>query len=116
MKTGVTAFQLGIAGYIVPFMFIYGPELLIIGPVHKVIFSTLTATFGVYCLAAGVKKCLFIETKLYERLLLLITSFLLIKPGLMTDLIGILFFGIVYLSQKFRQKKMLKLKTLQNGG
>jgi TRAP transporter 4TM/12TM fusion protein len=116
MKTGVTAFQLGIAGYIVPFMFIYGPEILAIGPVHKVIFATLTATFGVYCLAAGVQNCLFIETKLYERLLLLITSFLLIKPGLMTDLIGIFLFGMVYLSQKFRQKKMLKLKTLQNGG
>jgi len=115
MKTGVTAFQLGIAGYIVPFMFIYGPELLAIGPVHKVIFATLTATFGVYCLAAGVQNCLFIQTKYYERLLLLITSFLLIKPGLMTDLAGILLFGIVYLSQKFRQKN-LKLKTLQNGG
>jgi len=115
MKTGVTAFQLGIAGYIVPFMFIYGPELLAIGPVHKVIFATLTATFGVYCLAAGVQNCLFIQTKIYERLLLLITSFLLIKPGLMTDLAGILLFGIVYLSQKFRQKN-LKLNTLQNGG
>lgn len=116
MKTGVTAFQLGIAGYIVPFMFIYGPEILAIGPVHKVIFATVTATFGVYCLAAGVQKCLFIETKLYERLLLLITSFLLIKPGLMTDLIGILLFGMVYLSQTFRQRKMLKLKTFQTGG
>ncbi len=113
MKTGVTAFQLGIAGYIVPFMFIYGPEILAIGPVHKVIFATLTATFGVYCLAAGVQNCLFIQTKYYERLLLLITSFLLIKPGLMTDLAGILLFGIVYLSQKFRQKN-LKPKLLQN--
>ncbi|MBS3920518.1 MAG: TRAP transporter permease [Deltaproteobacteria bacterium] len=105
MKTGVTAFQLGIAGYIVPFMFIYGPELLIIGPAHKVILATLTATFGVYCLAAGVQNCLFIKTTFYERILLLITSFLLIKPGLITDLAGITLFGIVYLSQRLRQRK-----------
>ncbi|OGP92230.1 MAG: hypothetical protein A2157_12955 [Deltaproteobacteria bacterium RBG_16_47_11] len=105
MKTGVTAFQLGIAGYIIPFMFIYGPELLLIGPVHKVILATLTATFGVYCLAAGVQNCLFIRTTFYERILLLITSFLLIKPGLTTDLIGIVLFVIVYLSQRMRRKR-----------
>ncbi len=105
MKTGVTAFQLGIAGYIVPFMFIYGPELLVIGPAHKVILATLTATFGVYCLAAGVQNCLFMRTTFYERILLLITSFLLIKPGLITDLGGLTLFGIVYLSQKLRQRR-----------
>ncbi|MDI7260774.1 MAG: TRAP transporter permease [Thermodesulfobacteriota bacterium] len=105
MKTGVTAFQLGIAGYIVPFMFIYGPELLMTGPVHKVIFATLSATFGVYCLAAGVQNCLFIRTTFYERILLLITSFLLIKPGLVTDLVGLFLFGIVYLSQRMRRKR-----------
>ncbi len=107
MKTGVTAFQLGIAGYIVPFMFIYGPELLTIGPVHKVLLATLTATFGVYCLAAGVQNCLLMRTAFYERILLLITSFLLIKPGLTTDFIGVTLFGIVYLSQRMRQKKKM---------
>jgi TRAP transporter 4TM/12TM fusion protein len=105
MKTGVTAFQLGIAGYIVPFMFIYGPELLIIGSVPKIVFATLSATFGVYCLAAGVQNCLFIQTTLYERILLLTTSFLLIKPGLTTDFVGLALFGVVYFSQKMRQKK-----------
>jgi TRAP transporter 4TM/12TM fusion protein len=105
MKTGVTAFQLGIAGYIVPFMFIYGPELLIIGSATKIVLATLTATFGVYCLAAGVQNCLFIRTTFYERILLLITSFLLIKPGLTTDLVGLALFGVVYLSQKMRQKR-----------
>lgn len=107
MKTGVTAFQLGIAGYIVPFMFIYGPELLIVGPFYKVIFATMTAAFGVYCLAAGVQNCLLIQTNLYERILLLITSFLLIKPGLTTDLVGLTLFGVVYLSQRMRQKKKM---------
>jgi TRAP transporter 4TM/12TM fusion protein len=107
MKTGVTAFQLGIAGYIVPFMFVYCPELLISGPFHKVIFATLTATVGVYCLAAGVQNCLFIKTTSYERILLLVTSFLLIKPGLITDLVGAALFGMVYVSQRLRQKKKI---------
>jgi TRAP transporter 4TM/12TM fusion protein len=105
MKTGVTAFQLGIAGYIIPFMFIYGPELLIIGSATQIVLATLTATFGVYCLAAGVQNCLFIQTVVYERILLLVTALLLIKPGLTTDVIGIGLFGIVALSQWFRIRK-----------
>jgi len=88
-------------------MFVYCPELLISGPFHKVIFATLTATVGVYCLAAGVQNCLFIKTTSYERILLLVTSFLLIKPGLITDLVGAALFGMVYLSQRVRQKKKI---------
>jgi TRAP transporter 4TM/12TM fusion protein len=106
MKTGVTAFQLGIAGYIVPFMFVYGPELLILGSISKIVFATLTATFGVYCLAAGVQNCLFVKTTFYERILLLVTAFLLIKPGLTTDLFGLLLFLIVFASQTWRRKRM----------
>ncbi len=104
-KTGLAAFQLGIAGFIIPFMFVYAPELLFVGSLWKILPALLTATFGVICLAAAVQRCLLVKTTWYETLLLLVTSFLLIKPGLQTDMIGATLFAVVFLFQWFRRKR-----------
>ncbi|MBW6485697.1 MAG: TRAP transporter permease [Syntrophobacterales bacterium] len=104
-KTGLAAFQLGIAGFIIPFMFVYAPELLFVGSLWKILLALLTATFGVICLAAAVQRCMLVRTTWYEVLLLLVTSFLLIKPGLQTDLIGVALFLVVFLFQWFRRKR-----------
>ncbi|MFH1080194.1 MAG: TRAP transporter permease [Pseudomonadota bacterium] len=103
-KTGVAAFQLGIAGFIVPFMFVYAPELLFIGSLWKILTALLTASFGIYCLAAAVQRCFLIKTSWYEAALLLVAALLLIKPGLQTDLIGAALFLCVFLLQWFRRK------------
>jgi TRAP transporter 4TM/12TM fusion protein len=104
-KTGLAAFQLGIAGFIIPFMFVYAPELLFVGSLWKILPALLTATFGVVCLAAAVQRCLLVRTTWYEVMLLLVTAFLLIKPGLQTDLIGATLFLVVFLLQWFRRKR-----------
>lgn len=104
-KTGVAAFQLGIAGFIIPFMFVYAPELLFVGGLWNILTATLTAMFGVYCLAAAVQRCLLVNTRWYETVLLLITSFLLIKPGIQTDIVGAALFLVVFISQRHRRKR-----------
>jgi TRAP transporter 4TM/12TM fusion protein len=104
-KTGLAAFQLGIAGFIVPFMFVYAPELLFVGSLWNILSALLTATFGVYCLAAAVQRCLLVKTRWYETGLLLVAALLLIKPGLQTDLIGAALFLVVFLLQWFRRKR-----------
>ncbi|MBA4397325.1 MAG: hypothetical protein C0394_08085 [Syntrophus sp. (in: bacteria)] len=104
-KTGLAAFQLGIAGFIIPFMFVYAPELLFVGSLWNILTALLTAAFGVVCLAAAVQRCLLVRTTWYEFMLLLVTSFLLIKPGLRTDLIGAALFLVVFLLQWFRRKR-----------
>lgn len=90
MKTGFSAFRLGIAGYIVPYMFVYGPAMLIINApsFSRIVFVTVAAIIGIYSLAAGVQNCLFIRTTIYERLMLFITTLLLIKPGFLFDSTG----------------------------
>ena len=93
------------AGYIVPFMFIYGPELLIIGKWYDILLATATAILGIYSLAAGVQNCMLVKAKLFERILFFVIAFLLIKPGLATDAPALVLFGIVFAIQKFRQKK-----------
>ena len=103
-KTGLSAFQLGIAGFIIPFMFVYAPELLMIGSTLKIIMTFITACFGIICLAAGVQKCLLVRTTWYETIILLIVALLMIKPGITTDVTGFGLFALVFALQWFRRK------------
>src|SRR5690606_34617077 len=52
-ETGLAALKLGATGYIVPFMFVFGPALLMVGEPLWIATSAVTATIGVACLAAG---------------------------------------------------------------
>jgi TRAP transporter 4TM/12TM fusion protein len=107
-KTGLSAFQLGIAGFIIPFMFVYARELLFIGDVLHIIWALATAILGVSCLAAAVQRCLLVRAKWYEVVFLLAIAFLLIKPGLMTDVVGFALFVVVFSLQWFRKKQYLE--------
>ncbi len=105
MKTGVTAFKLGIASYIIPFMFVYAPELLCIGSFWKIAIATATAILGIIALAAAVQRCFLMKCNWYETVLLFSVAFLMIKPGLYTDIPGLILFGLVYVLQRIRKKK-----------
>jgi TRAP transporter 4TM/12TM fusion protein len=85
MKVGWIAVRLGIAAFIVPFMFVCGPELLMIGDWKWILWCFVTATIGCYALARGVQ---YRSAPIVERVLLFIGSLLLIIPGLVTDAIG----------------------------
>jgi len=104
-KTGLAAFQLGIAGFIIPFMFVYAPELLMIGSWPGILLAVCTAILGVVCLAAAVQGCLMIPAAWYERIALMTAALLLIKPGWMTDLAGLIVFSLVFLSQTLRKRR-----------
>jgi TRAP-type uncharacterized transport system fused permease subunit len=106
MATGFMATRLGIAGFIVPFMFIYGPQLLFIGKIHEIIWSLTSAVLGILSLAGGVQGWLIGKTRIVERILLLGAGLLLIKPGIYTDMIGFLCLGIVVLLQILEKNKV----------
>jgi TRAP transporter 4TM/12TM fusion protein len=88
MKTGYTAFRLGIAAYIVPFMFYYAPEILMIGSPPVIILRTLTALIGIYALAAAAQGYFFGHAPLLMRVLLLVASLGLITPDETLDILG----------------------------
>ncbi len=104
-KTGVSAFQLGIAGFIIPFMFIYAKELLFIGAMGHIVLALVSAALGVTCLAAAVQRCLLVKTKWYEAIVLYAVAFMLIKPGLVTDIIGAGLFALVLARQWVGRKR-----------
>lgn len=107
-KTGYIAMRIGIASYIIPFMFAYSPELLFEGPLATVLLATGTAIVGVICLAAAIEGWFFQPCNNLEKGLLFVAAITLIKPGITTDLIGLFLFVLVILSQKLRGKEKSK--------
>jgi TRAP transporter 4TM/12TM fusion protein len=93
--SGWEAVRIGAAGFIVPFMFVFEPTLLTIGAWHDVLHSFITATIGTICLAAGLFGYLLRVASLWERALLVIAALLLIKPGIITDLMGFTLLALV---------------------
>ena len=99
--TGLWAMRIAATGFIVPFMFVYGPSLLFIGSAFDIITSWVSASLGVVALAAGMMGWFLKEVTLLERLMLLAGALLLIKPGLYTDAVGLVLLILVFLIQKF---------------
>lgn len=105
-KTGFTAFRLALAGFLVPFIFVYNPILLGVNFVPSVaIIAYITAIIGVIFLGAANVGYFLTKLNFYERILLFISAILLIAPGLKTDLIGIGIGGFIYILQKIKYKK-----------
>lgn len=104
-KTGWTAFKLGSAGYIVPFMFVYGPQLLMQGSVPSILLAVATALVGVWALASAIEGWVFDRANVIERILLGAAAFLMIDTSLATDAAGIVLVAVVLLWQFARYKK-----------
>ena len=113
MRTGFNAVGLAIAGFIVPFMFAYNQALLFQGSITDILLSTVTAMLGVIALAAGVQGFYLSRLGTPERILFVATAVALIKPGLMSDVIGIVVLGGIYLLQR---RKNVQKKDKEIGG
>ncbi|GAA0614320.1 TRAP transporter permease [Virgibacillus siamensis] len=88
-RVGFTAVRLGIVGFIVPFMFVLNPSLLMEGPLVHVVFAFITALIGVVLLAAGMIGWLFSKMTIMERIMLIAGGSLFIHPGLLSGAIGL---------------------------
>ncbi len=96
-KTSFIALKLGLATFIVPFMFVYGPELLFKGETLDILGVFVSASFGVYLLASSTEGW-YAGGRIGwpARAVLFVSALLLIDPGLVTDLIGLAGAILVY--------------------
>ncbi|MBT8395333.1 MAG: TRAP transporter fused permease subunit [Gemmatimonadetes bacterium] len=90
LRTAWTAMVLAFAGFLVPFMFVYGPALLLDGTVGEIGLVAGTAVAGVTALAASTMGYFRGELAYWERTLLGIGAVALIFPGLLSDGLGLL--------------------------
>jgi TRAP transporter 4TM/12TM fusion protein len=96
---GWAAMRVGAAGYIVPFMFVYEPALLMIGPWYVTAVALASATIGVMALAASLHGYLLAILSMWQRAMLFIAAILLIAPELISSIVGLLILAAVAVNQ-----------------
>ena len=96
---GWAAMRIGAAGYIVPFMFVYEPALLMIGPWYVTALALVSAVIGVIALAASLHGYLLAALSLWQRAALFVAAILLIAPELISSIVGLLMLAAVAINQ-----------------
>ena len=106
LKTGVHASKLAIAAFIIPYVFVLSPVLLMVDATPLALVSvTLTALLGMIAISSALCGFLADHCRPYERLLLIIAGLLMIKPGGITDLVGLVLFVVILVMQYRRAKE-----------
>lgn len=115
VKTGFLGFKFDLAAFLLPFMFVYNTELLLIDtPWYYAILICLTSLFGMYCFAAVIQRWLVTRLKLWEMVVLLAISISMVWPTLITDIAGLAVFALLYLNQRNRKAKEDALQAMQS--
>ncbi|SFT67139.1 TRAP transporter, 4TM/12TM fusion protein [Selenomonas sp. GACV-9] len=105
LKTGINASKLAIAAFIIPYIFVLSPVLLMMeGSMAELLFSTVTALAGMVAISSALIGYLAANCLWLERILLVIGGLLMIQPGLLTDVIGLTLFGLILVYQLKRRR------------
>ena len=106
MKTGVTATRLAITAFIVPYIFAYSPQMLLIDAQwYEVVQIVITSLIGIFAVSAGMEGYMITKAPWWQRIMLIGGGLMSIIPGLATDAIGIVLIAAVIVLQKISQKK-----------
>ena len=114
MKTGIQAFKLAIGAFIIPYIFVINPHLIMVDsvagttvnwlPITAAIPTIITALIGTICLAGTVESYLFGNLRIWQRVILLGAAFALLDPKLLTDFIGLGALAVIFITQKVLNK------------
>ncbi|MBW1802858.1 MAG: TRAP transporter fused permease subunit, partial [Deltaproteobacteria bacterium] len=111
-STARVGVRLGVAGYIVPFAFIYNPALLAQGPAGEIVISGLTALLGIGMLAIGLEGFLLVALNWIQRILLFIGGLALLVPSGKFRLIGLCIAVVLFLWEWIRVKRSRHRQTI----
>ncbi|QUG41160.1 TRAP transporter permease [Psychrobacillus sp. INOP01] len=114
IKTGLEASKLAIAAFIIPYMVVFSPTLLMIDTtLWEIIWVTFTALIGMISIGAGMIGYWYRKVNWLERIFAVGAGLLLIYPESMSDVIGLVVFGILFAIQLLtREKKDSKVIAL----
>ncbi|MEM9392460.1 MAG: TRAP transporter fused permease subunit [Pseudomonadota bacterium] len=106
METSVTSFKIGIAAFVVPFMFFYNSAILMDGTWPEVLRAGATAVVGVFFLSSGVQGWFMGgRAAWFLRLGLILAALMLIEGGILSDLIGVSIAAAIFFIQRVFQPK-----------
>ncbi len=106
IKTGFTALLNAAAGFVVPYMFVYNPYLLLQGDVLHIAIGSATALIGIVGLSAAIQGFLANDLNILERAAIFTVPFFIIYPTLTSNVMGVAIVAGIYIFQKIRQKRV----------
>lgn len=108
LMTGVNAFKLAIAAFIIPYIFILSPSMLMIDTtLTQVLTIVATSLIGMFGVAAAVSGYFIGKAMWYERILFFAGGLLMIDPNWTTDVVGLALLLVAFIIQKVRPKENL---------
>lgn len=107
IRTGVISAKLAIAAFIIPYMFVFSPELLMIDASFlEIIWVVLTALCGMIAIGAGMVGYWYRKVHWLERIIAVIAGLMMMYPESMSDVIGIaIFAGLIVLQIFYKNNK-----------
>jgi TRAP transporter 4TM/12TM fusion protein len=105
IRTGWQAFSLDMRTFLLPFMFITAPQMLLINTTwQEAAWIFITASVGMYALAGAMQGYLITQARWYERVVLFASAVALVNPGIYTDVLGMAGLALVYALQRIRDR------------
>ncbi|MBM7610679.1 TRAP transporter 4TM/12TM fusion protein [Lysinibacillus composti] len=112
IKTGVHSAKLAIAAFIIPYMIVYSPSLLMIDVTFwEVAWVVITAFMGMIAISAGIIGYWYRSINWIERLVVIAAGLAMVYPESLSDIIGLVVFGGMFLLQLATKDKGNKPKN-----
>lgn len=103
---GFIAMRLALVAYIVPYFFVFQPVLIWQGDLLNILWAFFTAILGCIALGSGLMGQMLGKLGIFSRLLLVGGGFALIKPGIYTDLFGMVVLSVILVLQFLKKKNL----------
>ena len=107
LKTGFTGFMYALVAFLVPFVFVYNPELLLMGTPGEIAKATVILFFGTYLLAGAISGYMVAPLNKFNRAILFIGALCMIAPETITDIIGLIIGIYIIASGLIKKKRVL---------
>ena len=109
IKTGFEATRLAIAAFLIPYLFIFSPELLMINASwYDIIRMTITALIGMFGVSMALQRFYVTKLNVLQQLMALAGGLMLIHPAAITDLIGVGLVALVIIWQRIQIRNQPK--------
>ena len=106
IRTGVNSAKLAIAAFIIPYMIVFSPALLMIDvTMGEVVWVVFSAVMGMIAIGAGVIGYWYRKVNVIERLVLLAAGLAMIYPESLSDTVGLIVFAIMFVIQWMTKNK-----------
>ena len=106
MKTALASTKLAIGAFIVPYVFALNPAMLFVDTTAvEVILICITSFVGIFAISASLEGYLFQHMSWYQRVFSAVGGLMLLYPGLVTDTVGLLLVGTMFLLQYLEKRK-----------